>query len=62
MGFVILHVLTNTESLSKDDTEDLLLKKEKFWCGTLVTHHKGLNGSHKWNRAKRTEQSKELYF
>ena len=62
MGFVILHVLTNTESLSKDDTEDLLLKKEKSWCGTLVTEHKGLNGSHKWNRAKRTEQSKELYF
>ena len=34
LRFVILDVLTNTESLSKDDIEDLLLKKEKFWCGT----------------------------
>ena len=34
LQFVILEFLTNTESLSKDDIEDLLLKKEKFWCGT----------------------------
>ena len=59
LRFVILDVLTNTESLSKDDIEDLLLKKEKFWCGTLVTQHKGLNGSHDWNRVKRTEKPKE---
>ena len=58
LRFVILDVLTNTESLSKDDIEDLLLKKEKFWCGTLVTQHKGLNGSHDWNRVKRTEKPK----
>ena len=59
LRFVILDVLTNTESLSKDDIEDLLLKKEKFWCGTLVTQHKGLNGSHDWNRVKRTEKPRE---
>ena len=59
LRFVILDVLTNTESLSKDDIEDLLLKKEKFWCGTLVTRHKGLNGSHDWSRVKRTEKLKE---
>ena len=42
LQFVILDVLTNTESLSKDDIEDLLLKTEKVWCGTLVTQHNGL--------------------
>ena len=31
--FVTLDVLTNSESLSKDDTEDLLLKKENFGVG-----------------------------
>ena len=39
LRFVILDVLTNTKSLSNDDTEDLLLRKEKFWCGALVTQH-----------------------
>ena len=59
LRFSIMDVLTNTESLSKDDIEDLLLKKEKFWCGTLVTQHKGLNGSHDWNCVKQTEKPKE---
>ena len=59
LRFVILDLLTNTESLSKDDIEDILLKKETFWCGTLVTQHKGLNGRYDWNRVKRTEKSKE---
>ena len=58
LRFVILDVLTNTEPLSKNDIEDLLLKKEKFWCGTLVTQHKGLNGSNDWNHVKRTEKPK----
>ena len=62
LRFVILDVLTNAESLSKDDVEDLLLKKEKFWCGTLVTKHKGLNGSHDWNRVKRTGKSEEIFL
>ena len=30
LGSVILDVLTNTESLSKDDLEDLYLEKENF--------------------------------
>ena len=46
LQFVILDVLTKTESLLKDHIEDLLLKKERFWYSTLVTQHKGLNGSH----------------
>ena len=57
--FVILDDLTKTESLSNDDIEDLLLKKEKLWCGTLVTQHKGLNGLHDWNRDKHAEKPKE---
>ena len=57
----LYHVLTNTESLLKDDIEDLQ-KKEQFWCGTLVTQHKGLNGLDDWNRVKRTEKPKEWYF
>ena len=40
LRFAIVDVLTNTESLSKDNIEDLLLKREKFWCGTLATQHK----------------------
>ena len=59
LRFVILDVLTNTESLSKDYAEDLLLKKQNFWCRTLVTQHKGLNGTHDWNRVKQTEKPKE---
>ena len=59
LRFVILDILTNTDSLSKDDIEDLFLKKEKFWCWTLVTQHKILNESHDWNRVKRTEKPKK---
>ena len=59
LRFVILDFLKNTESLSKNDIDNLLLKKEKFWCGALVIQHKGLNGSHDWNRVKQTEKPKE---
>ena len=59
LRFVILDDSTKTESLSNDDIEDLLLKKEKLWCGTLVTQHKGLNGLHDWNRDKHAEKPKE---
>ena len=55
LRFVILDVLTNTKSLSKDDIEDLLLEKETFLCGTLVTQHKGINESHDWDRVKQTK-------
>ena len=56
--FVIVDVVNNTEKLSKEDVDSLLLEKEKFWIGTLVTQHKGLNGTHDWNRKKRTEREK----
>ena len=53
LGFLIIDVLNNVENLSRDDIEALLLQKENFWIGTLVTQHKGLNGSHDWNRRSR---------
>ena len=56
LGFVILDVVNNTNGLNQDKIDELLLVKEKFWIGTLVTQHKGLNGSHDWNRTKRTEK------
>ena len=62
LRLVILDVLTNTESLSKDKIGDLFLKKENNFCGTVVFQHKGLNWSHDWNGVKRTEKSKEWYF
>ena len=56
--FIIVDVVNNTECLSEEKLEQLLLEKEKFWIGTLVTQHQGLNGSHDWNRKKRTEREK----
>ena len=56
--FIIVDAVNNTELLSKDDLDNLLLEKEKFWIGTLVTQHQGLNGSHDWNRKKRTDRIK----
>ena len=58
LKFMILDVVNNVDGLSGDEVETLLLQKEKFWIGTLVTQHKGLNGSHDWNRKKRTEREK----
>ena len=58
LGFIIMDVLNNVDSLSRDDVEELLLQKENFWIGTLVTQHKGLNGSQDWNRCKRIGREK----
>ena len=56
LKFIIVDVVNNAELLSSENLESILLEKEKFWIGTLVTQHKGLNGSHDWNRRKRTER------
>ena len=58
LKFIIVDVVNNTDSLTKHDIDSLLLQKEKFWIGTLVTQHKGLNGSHDWNCKKRTDREK----
>jgi len=52
LKFVIVDVVNNVDQLNKDDIDSLLLEKEKFWVGTLITQHHILNGSH-WNRKKR---------
>ena len=56
--FIIVDVVNNTENLDKQELDNILLSKEKFWIGTLVTQHKGLNGTHDWSRTKRTEREK----
>ncbi|XP_057302660.1 uncharacterized protein LOC130636829 [Hydractinia symbiolongicarpus] len=58
IGFIIVDVVNNGENLTNRQIDSLLLDKEKFWIGTLVTQHQGLNGSHDWNRTKRTEKCK----
>ena len=53
--FQIIDGLDNVDNLSTDEIDDLLLAKEKFWIGTLVTQHTGMNCSHDWNRSRRCE-------
>ena len=45
LAFVIIDVVNNTSGLTRNQIEDLLLEKEKFWIGTLVTQHQGLNST-----------------
>ena len=56
--FAIIDVVNNTSSLTRNQIENLLLKKEKFWIGALVTQHQGLNSTHDWNRSKRAKREK----
>ena len=44
--FVILDKINNADNLSAEEIEDLLLQNYFFWIGTLVTQHKGMNGTH----------------
>ena len=57
LKFMLVDNVNNTSNLSKE-IDSLLLEKEKFWIGTLVSQHKGLNGSHDWSRNKRCEKVK----
>ena len=54
--FVIVDGLENISSLSKVEIDKLLLQKEKFWIGTLLTMHKGMNSTHDWNRTARCDK------
>ena len=58
LKFILVDTVNNAHTLSNREIDELLLEKEKFWIGTLITQHKGLNGSHDWNRKKRTEREK----
>ena len=53
LGFLIIDVLNNVDDSPENDIDRLLLQKENFWVGTLVTQHKRLNGSRDWNRNQR---------
>ena len=56
LRFVIIDKLNNTDGLNSDQIDDLLLIKEKFWIGSLVTQHQGMNGTHDWNRTRRNDK------
>ena len=60
LRFILLDCLNNVDGLTSDQIDDLLLEKEKFWIGSLVTQHKGLNSTHDWVRLKRNEREKNI--
>ena len=55
--FVIVDCLNNTDNLTLGEIDDLLLQKEKFWIGALVTQHNGMNCSHDWNRTRHSKKA-----
>ena len=60
LRFILLDCVDNVEGLSTERIDELLLEKERFWIGTLVTQHKGLNSTHDWVRTKRNEREKDI--
>ena len=58
LRFIIVDVLNKVDHFSSDDIEELLLQKEQFWIGTLVTQHKELNGTHDWRRTKHFQKER----
>ena len=58
LKFILVDNVNNTSNLSPKEIDSLLLEKEIFWIGTLISQHKGLNGSHDWSRNKRCEKVK----
>ena len=54
--FFIIDGLNNTDNLDSEQIDHLLLQKEKFWIGNLLTMHSGMNTSHDWSRTKRNER------
>ena len=58
MKFTIIDSLTNIEGLDTKSIDALLLTKENFWIGTLITQHQGMNSTHDWNRNYRSEKPK----
>ena len=54
--FILLDGLNNISDMSEEQRDNLLLQKENFWIGTLLTMHKGMNSTHDWNRTKRCDK------
>ena len=61
-SFLVIDVLSNVENLSENHTEGLPFQTENFWIGYLVTHDKGLDGSHDWNRHHRIHRDMYVIF
>ena len=53
MSVQLIDFVDNCAHLSSEQINDILLNKEKFWVGMLVTMHKGMNSSHDWSRKNR---------
>ena len=53
LSFQLIDCVNNFDNLSGEEIDDLLLEKEKFWLGTFLTMHSGLNNTHDWNRKNR---------
>ena len=58
LRFIIVDCLNNTDGLTSNEIEELLLQKEKFWIRTLITQHHGLNSKHDLHRNNRSEREK----
>ena len=59
ISFIIIDQVSNTNSLSPDEIEDLLLEKGRFCISTVVTIHKRFNSTYDWNIKRRTELPKQ---
>ena len=60
LRFILIDCVDNVDGLSTEQIDELLLEKEKFWIGTLLTQHKGLNSTHDWVREKRNDREKDF--
>ena len=54
MSIQLIDCLDSVDNLNTEGNDYLLLENEKFWIGTLITMHKGINSTHDWYRKKRT--------
>ena len=58
--FHIIDMIDNVEGMSTELIDELLLMKEQFWIGTLLTQYHGLNSTHDWQRKKRNDREKVM--
>ena len=54
MNFQLIDCVDNTEAMDDKKIRSLLKEKERFWIGTLVSIHKGMNNTNDWNEGRAT--------
>ena len=54
MNFQLIDCVDNTEAMDDKQIRSLLKEKERFWIGTLVSIHKGMNNTNDWNEGRAT--------